>query len=157
MSKVPLRYVPKYLTQKDKKRAKHELTKSRRAYRQNKYYTRKKVKSFQSFPSKHIRNMKKMYGTSKVGQLLAKRSGCSIKTLKKIVNKGMGAYFSSGSRPNQTAHSWGIARLGSSLTGGKSSHVDLKVLTGGCHKNSKALSLAKTATNGTRRVPKIDL
>ena len=33
---------------------------------------------------------------------LSKKTGCSIKTLKKIVKKGMGAYYSSGSRPNQT-------------------------------------------------------
>jgi hypothetical protein len=157
MPKVPVRYVPKFLTQKDKKKAKNELKKSRQAYRQNKYYTRKKVKSFRSIPSKHVRNMKRLYGTSKVGQFLAKRSGCNIKTLKKIVNKGMGAYFSSGSRPNQTAHSWGIARLGSSLTGGKSSGIDLNLLKEGCHKNSKALKLAKTVKKGMRRVPKINL
>jgi len=38
--------------------------------------------------------------------------------LQKIVNKGMGAYYSSGSRPNQTPASWGIARLASAITGG---------------------------------------
>ena len=37
---------------------------------------------------------------------LAEKSKCSIDTLKKIINKGEGAYLSSGSRPNQTPHSW---------------------------------------------------
>ena len=35
---------------------------------------------------------------------LAKASKCSLKGLKQIVKKGQGAYFSSGSRPNQTGH-----------------------------------------------------
>ena len=45
-----------------------------------------------------------------------------------IVKKGQGAYYSSGSRPNQTGHSWGRARLASSITGGKASAVDYKIL-----------------------------
>jgi len=54
----------------------------------------------------------------------------------------MGAYYSSGSRPNQTAKSWGLARLASSVTGGKSSLIDYNILLNGCKKNSKALKLA---------------
>jgi hypothetical protein len=157
MTRVPVRYVPRYLTRKDKKKAKNELKKSRNAYKKKKYYTRKKVKSFKSVPSKHIRTMKKMYGTTKINKVLAHRTGCSIKTLNSIVRKGMGAYFSSGSRPNQTAHSWGIARLASSVTGGKSSGVDYKLLKKGCTRKSKALKLAKTVKKGMRRVPKIKL
>ena len=42
---------------------------------------------------------------------LAKKSGCSVTGLKKLVSKGAGAYYSSGSRPNQTAESWGKARM----------------------------------------------
>ena len=152
---VPKRYVPKQLTRKDKEKAMYELKKSRKAYKKGIYYTRKKVKSFKSRPSKHVRTMKKMYGTSKVNNSLAHRTGCSIHTLNKIMNKGMGAYFSSGSRPNQTAHSWGIARLASSVTGGKSSGVDYKLLKDGCKKNSKALKLARTVKQGRRRVPKV--
>ena len=55
-----------------------------------------------------------------------KKTGCSIEALKKIVNKGEGAYYSSGSRPNQTSHSWGYARLASAITGGKAAAVDSK-------------------------------
>lgn len=154
---VPKRYVPKQLTRRDRKKAMCELHKSRKSYKKGIYYTRKKVKSFKSRPSKHVRTMKKMYGTTKVNKVLAHRTGCSIQTLNKIINKGMGAYFSSGSRPNQTAQSWGIARLASSVTGGKSSGVDYKLLKEGCKKNSKALKLAKTVKQGRRRVPKVKL
>ena len=57
----------------------------------------------------------------------------------------MGAYYSSGSRPNQTAESWGIARLASAITSGKSAVIDYHLLEEGCKKNSKALKLAKKA------------
>ena len=45
MVKVPIRYIPKNLSRKDKKRQKKELKKSRRLYKKKKYYTRKRVKS----------------------------------------------------------------------------------------------------------------
>jgi hypothetical protein len=76
---------------------------------------------------------------------LARATGCSKYALKKIVNKGQGAYFSSGSRPNQTAQSWGIARLASSITGGKAAAVDYSILLEGCKPKSKALTMAKKA------------
>ena len=89
---------------------------------------------------------------------LASKTGCKINALRKIVKKGQGAYFSSGSRPNQTAHSWGYARLASSITGGKAAAVDFNILKEGCKKNSKAYKYALKAKNkhksGTRKVAK---
>jgi hypothetical protein len=73
---------------------------------------------------------------------LSVKTGCKISALEKIVKKGEGAYYSSGSRPNQTAESWGIARLASSITGGNASIVDYHILKSGCKKTSKALKLA---------------
>tara|TARA_Y100001937_G_scaffold116670_1_gene168904 strand:+ start:21 stop:416 length:396 start_codon:yes stop_codon:yes gene_type:complete len=43
---------------------------------------------------------------------------------RKIIDKGMGAYYSSGSRPNQTPMSWGRARLASVILGGPSRKID---------------------------------
>jgi DNA-binding Xre family transcriptional regulator len=74
---------------------------------------------------------------------LVQKTGCSLQALKKIVSKGEGAYFSSGSRPNQTAQSWGLARLASSITSGKSAAVDYDILEKGCNHNKKAFLLAK--------------
>ena len=73
---------------------------------------------------------------------LAKLTGCSLTALNQIVKKGEGAYFSSGSRPNQTAQSWGLARLASSITAGKSAAVDYDILNKGCDHNKKAFKLA---------------
>ena len=156
----PKRYVPTRLTKKDKKKQKKEINKSRKAYKKGKYYTRKKVKSFKSKESAHVTKAKKIYGVKNVSASsnLAKKTGCSVSALRKIVKKGQGAYYSSGSRPNQTGHSWGRARLASSITGGKAAAVDFKILESGCKSGSKALRLAKASKkrhgHGTRRVPK---
>ena len=160
---VPLKYVPKRLTKKDKARVRRELKKSRRAYRKGKYYTRKRVSSFKSRVSKHILRARKVYGVEDIvpSKELAKKTGCSVDALEKIERKGMGAYYSSGSRPNQTAHSWGRARLASAITGGKSSAIDFSILEKGCRKSGTAYKLAKKARRvhkkGTRRVPQTKL
>lgn len=54
-------------------------------------------------------------------KLSSSATGRSINALKQIVKKSVGANYSSGSRPNQTAKSWGSARLTRSITGGKAS------------------------------------
>ena len=46
---------------------------------------------------------------------------------KKIIEKGMGAYYSSGSRPNQTPMSWGRARLASVILNGPSRRIDKNI------------------------------
>ena len=83
----------------------------------------------------------------------------TLKGLQEIVKKGQGAYYSSGSRPNQTSHSWGIARLASAITGGKSSQIDFHILEKYCKSNSKALKLAKNSKyrNNIRKTQKINL
>ena len=161
MTSVPIRYIPSFLTKKDKIKQKKELKKSRKAYRKKNptYYTRKKVKSYKSKTSNHILNARKMYKVENIkpSAELAKATKCKIEGLREIVKKGEGAYFSSGSRPNQTAHSWGYARLASTITGGKAASVDYHILEKYCQPSSKALKLAKRNKKdinkkGTRRV-----
>jgi CRISPR/Cas system CSM-associated protein Csm4 (group 5 of RAMP superfamily) len=141
---IPVRYLPKRLTRSDKRKQLRMLMKSRKLYKKNKYYTRKKLSSYKSKPSKHVQNAKRIYNieTIKPSKELSKKTKCSLATLKKIVNKGEGAYFSSGSRPNQTAQSWGIARLASALTGGKSALVDFNLIKNGCSPTGKAYKMA---------------
>lgn len=143
----PLRYLPRILTRKDKQRQTKQLKRSQKQYKQGIYKTRKSLKSFHSKPSKHIENAKRIYHVDHVGATpaLAKATQCSTGALRKIIRKGEGAYYSSGSRPNQTAHSWGIARLASSLTAGKAAVVDYSILENGCKSSSPALRRAKTA------------
>jgi hypothetical protein len=145
---VPKRYIPSVLTKTDTKKQRSYLRKSRRLYKKGVYYARPKVASFKSKPSPHIDNMRKMYGLKDSDPiaatgLLARKTQCSRKALSKILSKGRGAYFSSGSRPNQTAESWAKARLASSLTGGHAAIVDYTILDKGCSSSSKALKLAR--------------
>lgn len=70
---------------------------------------------------------------------LSQKTGCKLSALKQIVKKGEGAYYSSGSRPNQTPQSWGLARLASSLTSGKSAAVDYDIIEKGCNHKKKHL------------------
>jgi len=145
--RIPVRYLPKNLTKKDKKKQTKMLLKSRKMYKKNAYFTRKQLPSYKSKTSQHILNARKIYGIENIkpSKELASKSGCSINALKKIVSKGAGAYFSSGSRPNQTAQSWGLARLASSITGGKAAAVDFNIIDKGCQHNKTAFILAKKA------------
>lgn len=160
---VPIKYIPKKLSQQDKNKQSKQLKKSRALYKKGIYHTRKKVSSFKSKKSNHVRNAERIYNIDslKINKELERKTGCSKNALRKILKKGQGAYYSSGSRPNQTAHSWGYARLASAITSGKAAAVDFKILKNGCKKNSKALRLAKKAKNkhnfGTRKVPKTKL
>ncbi len=149
----PIRYLPKGLTKKDKKKQARLLLKSKGLYKQGKYFTRDKIESYKHKESAHVKKAKRIYNVERIvpGSLLSRRTGCSIKGLKQIVRKGEGAYFSSGSRPSQTAQSWGIARLASSITGGKSSSVDQHILEKECRHDGKAYRLSiKTPGFGRR-------
>ena len=160
---VPNRYVPQHLTNKDKITQKKGIIKSQKAYKKGKYVLRKTVKSFKNKQSPHITKAEKIYKVDgvKPTKQLAKKTKCNIKGLRKIFRKGQGAYYSSGSRPNQTPHSWGYARLASSITGGKASGIDYNILEKHCSKSSKALKLAKKSMKkykkGMKRVPQVSL
>ena len=142
--KIPIRYLPKKLTRKDKKKQLNMLLKSRKMYKQHKYYTRKTVSSYKNKKSSHLSDASRIYNIKNItpNQELVKKTGCTLSALKQIVKKGEGAYFSSGSRPNQTAQSWGLARLASSLTAGKAAAVDFDIISKGCKHNKKAFILA---------------
>jgi len=144
MIKFPLRYIPKNLTRKDKKKQINMLLKSKKLYKKDKYYTRKKVPSYKNKISKHILNATKIYNIKTVipNEELALKTGCKISALNQIVKKGEGAYYSSGSRPNQTPQSWGYARLASAITAGKAAAVDYNIIDKGCDHNKKAFILA---------------
>ena len=140
----PIRYVPKNITRKDTQKQISMLIKSKKLYKKHKYYTRKKIASYKNIQSKHILNARKIYNIQKIipNKELSLKTGCTISALKKIVKKGEGAYYSSGSRPNQSPQSWGLARLASSLTSGKSAAVDYDIIKDGCNHKQKAFILA---------------
>ena len=143
--KIIRRYVPSSLSKHDKIRQRKMILTSRRLYRRGKYYTRKSVKSFSSKPSKHVSRAKKMYNVDDINasSRLSKATGCTRKGLLEIIRKGEGAYYSSGSRPNQTPQSWGKARLASAITGGNASKVDFHIINNECSHRKSAYRLAQ--------------
>jgi hypothetical protein len=159
--KFPKRYLPKMLNKKDNKKQVKMLIKSKEQYKKGIYYNREKVASFKTKKSNHILNARKIYKIKNIAPTkeLVLKTGCNLETLNKIINKGKGAYYSSGSRPNQTAQSWGLARLASALTSGKAAAVDYKIISEGCDHKKKAFILANKARkkykNGHSKTKKV--
>ena len=111
--KVPKKYVPKGLSKEDKKKQVKSIIKGEE---------RPKVKSVKPKRSTYVKRFEDKYGfnikSPKVKTLISQTG------IKKILDKGRGAYYSSGSRPNQTAESWAYVRLASVLMGGPARKVD---------------------------------
>ena len=142
---VPKTYLPKTLTRRDRAKQRKALRKSRKDYRRGKYYQRPRVRSFRSKESKWVVRAKKEFGVDAIvpSKALARASGCSVAAMEQIIDKGEGAYYSSGSRPNQTAASWARARLGSALVGGPSAKVDWHIIREGCKRRGKTQRLVR--------------
>jgi transposase len=116
--KIPNTYV-KGLSKKDKKKQIKSIKKQT---------TRPKLKSFKGKRSTHAQDFEKKYGVkitnrNWIDKNLFKKKGQDI-----VLNKGKKAYFTSGSRPNQTPYSWAYARLASYLLKRGAFKVDGKAL-----------------------------
>lgn len=150
-ARIPKKYAPGSMSRRERQLQMKAIRKSRKAYKKGKYVDRPKFASAKTRRSKHINRVAKLYGLDPnkltVGKL-ARASKCTRKALGKILSKGRGAFYSSGSRPNQTAESWAKARLYSALSGGPAAKIDRHIMEEGCKKNSKALRLARQAGGG---------
>jgi len=109
------KYVPKSLTKEDKKKQVKSIKEGK---------DRPKVKSFKSKRSSHVVKFENKYGEKITNDSFISKNIISKTGIDKILSKGRGAYYSSGSRPNQTADSWARARLASVIMGGKARQVD---------------------------------
>ena len=58
---------------------------------------------------------------------IAKVTGISEKALKEVYDKGNAAYYTGGSRPNQTPASWAYARIYSYVMGGNTRKIDNEI------------------------------
>lgn len=126
--KIPSRYLPKSLTPSDRRKQLRSIREKR---------DRPQVSSFKSKRSNWTRMANSYFGdgnTSKIdmAKILSKGNKKRQKELMKgfdeIFKKGEGAYYSSGSRPNQTPQSWAYGRLFSVLFGGKSRNIDKNIV-----------------------------
>ena len=120
---LPKRYYSN-LSRKDKKKQLRSLKKSQKSYKKGKYFTRPKLKSFKEKKSSWTQKFHKLHPEAKTLKQIADVTGIPKPALSAVKRKGMGAYYSSGSRPNQTAESWGLARMYSYILGGPTRKID---------------------------------
>jgi hypothetical protein len=113
--KVPKTYVPKSLSKEDKKKQEKSILEKKK---------RPKLKSFESKPSSFTERFKKKYGVNLNNKKFIHENIITYTGQKKIIEKGMAAYYSAGSRPNQSAQSWSLARLASVIMFGNAYKVD---------------------------------
>lgn len=74
--------------------------------------------------SKYVIQFTKKYNEPITNKTFISKNIISNTGIEKILNKGRGAYYSSGSRPNQTPSSWAYARLASVIMNGPARKVD---------------------------------
>ena len=121
---LPKHYTAR-LSKKDKKKQIRSIKRSSKAYQKGKYINRPKLKSYKHKKSSWVTKFEKKYGKDiKSYKEIEKATGIPKKALMEVVKKGKGAYYSSGSRPNQTAESWGKARMYSYIMGGPTRKYD---------------------------------
>jgi len=113
--KINKKYVPSSLSVADRKKQIKSIKEKTE---------RPKLKSFQSKRSTWAEKFENKYGykinqKAKIAKEIISKEG-----IDQILAKGKGAYYSSGSRPNQTATSWSLARLASVIMGGNARKVD---------------------------------
>ena len=113
--KVPKTYIPKGLSKEDKKKQEKSILEKK---------DRPKVDSFKSKRSGWAEKFEKKYGKKITNKKWINDNILKSKGQELIMDKGKGAYYSSGSRPNQTPFSWAYGRLASVIMGGASRRID---------------------------------
>ena len=120
---LPTQYT-RGLSKKDKKKQLKNLKTAKRSYKRGKYVPRPKLKSFKEKKSSWTQKFHKLHPNAKTLKQISDVTGIPKGALSAVKKKGMGAYYSSGSRPNQTAESWGLARMYSYILGGPTRKID---------------------------------
>ena len=121
--KFPKQYTAR-LSRKDKKKQLTALKKLKKAYSKGIYLNRPKLKSYKKKESGWTAKFHKLHPEAKTLKQISDVTGIPKPALSAVKRKGMGAYYSSGSRPNQTAESWGLARMYSYILGGPTRKID---------------------------------
>jgi len=117
---IPERYLPSYLTLEQKRRQARSIIDKK---------DRPRLKNIPTTRSSWTMKAQLYFGKGNTSpKSISKQLGIKIEGIEKILSKGRGAYYSGGSRPNQTPESWARARLFSVLFGGKARIVDKKIV-----------------------------
>ncbi len=92
-------------------------------YRPDTKFKSKESSWTKKFNTKYGKEIDKMKGGRSKANI-AKVSGIPVKAINEVFKKGEGAYYSAGSRPNQSPQSWAYARVYSYILGGAARKVD---------------------------------
>jgi hypothetical protein len=123
MKSFPKKYTAR-LSRKDKKKQLTQLKKLKKAYSKGNYLDRPRLQSYKKKESGWTSTFHKLYPLAKTMKQISKAVNIPEKALKEVIKKGKGAYYSSGSRPNQTATSWGKARMYAYILGSPTRKYD---------------------------------
>jgi hypothetical protein len=74
--------------------------------------------------SQWVKKFEDKYGVKITNKSYINKNIITNTGIKKIMDKGKGAYFTGGSRPNQTPESWAYSRLASVIMNGPARKVD---------------------------------
>ena len=116
--KINPKYLPNTLTKSDKNKQKKSIINGK---------NRPKLKSYKSKRSGWAVKFENKYGEKITNKKFINKTILSHKGIKEILDKGMAAYYTSGSRPNQSKESWAFARLASVIMGGPARKVDKNI------------------------------
>tara|TARA_R100000908_G_C3730130_1_gene129795 strand:+ start:645 stop:944 length:300 start_codon:yes stop_codon:yes gene_type:complete len=97
-------------------------------------------------PTRKKSGTKKSGGSSKAAVInkYSKSSGIAKSTLSKVYSRGLGAFYSSGSRPGTSAHAWAAGRVRSFATGkGGARKADADLIRGGKKKTTRKKTTRK--------------
>ena len=112
------KYVPDSLSKSDKKKQIKSIKDKKE---------RPKLKSFESKRSPWVKKFEDKYlfkitNDSRISKEIISKTG-----INKILDRGVAAYYNSGSRPNQTPASWSRARLASVILKGPAYKIDKEI------------------------------
>ena len=112
------KYVPNSLSEEDKKKQIKSIKEGT---------NRPKLKSYTSKRSNHVIDFENKYGKKISDYKWISKNLLKMKGIKKVLQKGRAAYYTSGSRPNTTSEAWARARLASVLLGRAARKVDIHI------------------------------
>ena len=116
--KVPKTYLPDSLSITDRKKQIKSIFEET---------DRPELESFKSKRSGWAKKFEDKYNRKITDKDWIHRNLLTKMGQEKIILKGKGAYYSSGSRPNQNPFSWGYGRLASVLMDGPARKLDIKI------------------------------
>ena len=113
---IPKRYIPDTLSKAD--RAKQIKSIFEKTNRPKVEVKKRKSKWTNAFDKEYGKEIDKLKG-GRSKRNIAKVSGVPFKAIDEVYKKAEGAFYSSGSRPNQSATSWALGRTYAYIMGGK--------------------------------------